>query len=211
MKIIKFSHACVRLERDGRVLVIDPGNFSEPAAVDGADAVIITHNHADHLEPGTIRAAHEANPDLRVLAPADAVGELAELGDAVTVVAPGERHDVAGFAVAAYGGAHATIVEGFPVPQNVGYLVDETLYYPGDSFFVPEVDVDVDTLLAPASAPWMKIAEAIAFVHAIRPRRVHPTHDALLSNAGKAVVDAWFERAGGSAFTRLPIGEAVEG
>ena len=77
MKITKYTHACVRLERDGRVLVIDPGNFSEPEAVDGADAVIITHSHADHLEPATILAAYRANRDLVVLAPADAADELA--------------------------------------------------------------------------------------------------------------------------------------
>jgi len=208
VKITKFSHACVRLERDGRVLVIDPGNFSERAAVDGADAVIITHSHADHLEPATIIGAYAANRDLQVLAPTDALEELVELGGAVTAVAPGERHDVAGFSVATYGGEHATIVEGFPVPQNVGYLVDDALYYPGDSFVVP--DAEVDTLLVPASAPWMKIAEAVAFVRAVRPQRVHPTHDALLSDVGRASVDAWFERAGQAPFSRLPIGSAVE-
>ena len=207
MKITKFSHACVRLERDGSVLVIDPGNFSEPEAVRGADAVIITHSHADHLEPVTVLAAYRANQDLVVLAPADAAADLAELGDAVTVVAPGERHEVAGFAVRTFGGEHATIVEGFPVPPNVGYLVDDALYYPGDSFFVP--GVAVETLFAPASAPWMKIAETIAFVRAIQPERVHPTHDAVLSDVGRGMVDAWFERAGGSDFSRLPIGEPV--
>lgn len=207
MKITKFTHACVRLERDGSVLVIDPGNFSEPEAVDGADAVIITHNHADHLEPVTIMSAYEKNPDLRVLAPADALELLSDLGDAVTAVATGERHDVAGFAVATYGGEHATIVEGFQVPQNVGYLVDDSLYYPGDSFAAP--GVAVETLFAPASAPWMKIAETIAFVRAVQPERAHPTHDAILNNMGRALVDAWFERAGGAEFSRLPIGEPV--
>ena len=115
---------------------------------------------------------------------------------------------MAGFSVATFGGEHATIVEGFPVPPNVGYLVDDALYYPGDSFFVP--DVAVETLLAPASAPWMKMAETIAFVRAIQPHRVHPTHDAVLSDIGRSMVDAWFERAGGAPYRRLPIGEPVE-
>jgi L-ascorbate metabolism protein UlaG (beta-lactamase superfamily) len=208
MKITKFSHACVRLEQDGRVLVIDPGNFSEPAAVEGADAVIITHGHADHLEPSTVLAAYRAKPDLLVLAPEDAIEDLGELGDAVTVVKPDEQHDVAGFGVRTFGGQHATIVEGFPVPQNVGYLVDDALYYPGDSFFLP--GVPVETLLAPASAPWMKIAETIAFVRAVQPVHAHPTHDAILADVGRAMVDAWFERAAGVDYSRLPIGEAVD-
>ena len=29
MKLTKYSHACIRLEKDGTVLVLDPGNFSE--------------------------------------------------------------------------------------------------------------------------------------------------------------------------------------
>jgi hypothetical protein len=90
----------------------------------------------------------------------------------------------------------------------VGYLVDDALYYPGDSFVVP--GVAVETLLAPASAPWLKIAETIAFVREVQPVRVHPTHDAVLSDVGRAMVDAWFERAGGADFSRLPIGQAVE-
>ena len=56
----------------------------------------------------------------------------------------------------------------------------------------------------------MKIAETIAFVRAVQPERVHPTHDALLSDLGRGIVDAWFERAGGADFSRLPIGEAVD-
>jgi L-ascorbate metabolism protein UlaG (beta-lactamase superfamily) len=209
MQLTKFTHACLRLEKDGVVLVVDPGNFSESEALDGADAVIITHGHADHLDVDKITKAYATNPDLVVLAPADAAEQLAPLGSAVTVVAAGERHEVAGFHLATYGGEHATIVEGYPVPQNVGYLIDGSLYYPGDSFFVPQ-GVEVRTLMAPASAPWMKIAETIAFVRAIQPQRVHPTHDAILSDAGRGMVDSWFERAGGSDYARLPIGQPVD-
>ena len=43
MRLTKYSHACVRIERDAAVLVIDPGSFSERAALDGVDAILITH------------------------------------------------------------------------------------------------------------------------------------------------------------------------
>ncbi|MEV5894681.1 hypothetical protein [Nonomuraea fuscirosea] len=39
MKITKYTHAWVRLEHEGRVLVVDPGTWSEPSALTGADAV----------------------------------------------------------------------------------------------------------------------------------------------------------------------------
>lgn len=62
MKLTKKSHACVRLEKDGRTLVVDPGVFSEEDAALGADAVLITHEHPDHFDEGRLRAALEADP-----------------------------------------------------------------------------------------------------------------------------------------------------
>ena len=46
MKLTKYTHACVRLEKESGVLVLDPGTFSESAeALAGADAVLVTHEH----------------------------------------------------------------------------------------------------------------------------------------------------------------------
>jgi L-ascorbate metabolism protein UlaG (beta-lactamase superfamily) len=40
--------------------------MTEPEALDGADAVLITHEHFDHLDEGRVRAALDASPGLRV-------------------------------------------------------------------------------------------------------------------------------------------------
>ena len=56
MRITKFGHACVRLEHDGTSLLVDPGMFTDREAVDGVDAVLITHEHADHCHPENLRA-----------------------------------------------------------------------------------------------------------------------------------------------------------
>ena len=78
MKFTKKSHACVRLEKDGRTLVIDPGAFSEEDAAVGADAILVTHEHADHFNEERLRAGLEANPARRDL---DAeVGRRQDLG-----------------------------------------------------------------------------------------------------------------------------------
>ena len=51
MKMTKFTHSCVRFEQGGNVLVLDPGTFSEvEEALDGANAILVTHEHADHLD-----------------------------------------------------------------------------------------------------------------------------------------------------------------
>ena len=91
--------------------------------------------------------------------------------------------------------------------MNVGYVVDEAVYHPGDALFVP--DVPVDTLLVPASAPWLKLAEALDFVRAIGPRRAYPIHDATLSVLGQRSVGGWMAAKGGTDYTWLAPGDAV--
>src|SRR5687768_14819540 len=118
MRITKYTHACVRLERDGRVLVIDPGTWSEPAALIGADAVLVTHEHADHID--ILRLIGLGVP---VYAPADAnIPQLEVIG-----VSPGEEFTAAGFRVRAVGGRHAFIYGGQPDCANLGYIIDEAV------------------------------------------------------------------------------------
>ena len=87
MRITKFTHSCVRLEGDG-VLVVDPGEFSERSALDGADAVLITHEHPDHLDLAALTEAVERNPGLRVHAHEQVLPKLAAFGDIATAVGP---------------------------------------------------------------------------------------------------------------------------
>jgi len=208
VKLTKFTHACVRLESDGRAVVIDPGEWAEEHALDGVAAVLVTHEHADHLDVTWLTRLAADNPDLRVWAPAPvAENQLAGLGEAVTAVAPGDSFTAGGFPVQVVGGQHAEIYEGLPGCANVGYVVDGAVYHPGDALSVP--DVPVDTLLVPASAPWLKLAEALDFVRAIGPRRAYPIHDATLSVLGQRSVGGWMAAKGGTDYTWLAPGDAV--
>jgi L-ascorbate metabolism protein UlaG (beta-lactamase superfamily) len=70
MKLTKYTHACVRLEKNGGVLVIDPGTFSETAeALDGARAVLVTHEHKDHIDVAAVKSALTGNRELELFAP----------------------------------------------------------------------------------------------------------------------------------------------
>jgi len=63
-------------------------------------------------------------------------------------------------------------------------------------------------LAVPAGAPWMKISEVIDYVLALKPRRTFPTHEMLLSRAGKDLSNARIkgatEQAGGEFFPLEP-------
>lgn len=183
MRMTKYTHACVRIERDGGVLVIDPGVWSEPQALDGADAVLVTHQHADHID--VLRLAGLGVP---VYAPVGA--EIPRLD--VIRVASGEEFVAAGLGVRAVGDRHALIYAGKPDCPNLGYLVDGAdglLYHPGDALHVP--DVPVQTLLVPVQAPWLKTAEMIDFVRAVAPARAFAIHDGLVNDRGLASLNAW--------------------
>jgi L-ascorbate metabolism protein UlaG (beta-lactamase superfamily) len=208
-----WGHACVRIERDGRRLVLDPGTFSDPAALEGADAVLITHAHPDHVDPAALAAVLAGRPALEVWAPQDAVRLLREAGapvERVHVAREGDTWTAAGFVVRGLGHAHAAIHPDVPVPENVGYLVDGTVLHPGDSFVtLPEGAVEV--LLVPVAGPWMAVAEAVEHVRAVRPRLAVPIHDAILAPAGLALVDRLVRGLGGAGeYRRMGVGESVE-
>jgi L-ascorbate metabolism protein UlaG (beta-lactamase superfamily) len=195
VQLTKFTHACVRIDDGDRALVIDPGVFSEvELALDGADGVLITHEHADHLDEPKLRAAAKADPRLRIWAPAGLAATLANLGAQVVAVGVGESFDAAGFAVRTFGGQHALIHPLVPMIANIGYLVGEAgeVFHPGDSFTVP--DVPVQTLLVPTQAPWSKVAEVIDFAVAVRAPRAFQIHDSLITPIGAGIVEGHLQR-----------------
>lgn len=217
MLLTKFTHACVRLEQDGRVLVLDPGIFSESdTALSGAGAVLITHEHADHYDAPALLRAFVQSPDLVVYAPAgvardlrvQAPGQAAQILDA----APGDRFTVAGFAVQCFGGQHALIHPSIDIVANVGYLIDENLYHPGDSLTVPD-GVSVGTLLVPVHAPWSKVSEVVDFVVSVRAPHAFQIHDGLLNEQGLAFTESHIARIGGLhgvKFRHLHAGQCVD-
>jgi L-ascorbate metabolism protein UlaG (beta-lactamase superfamily) len=178
----------VRLEENGSRLVLDPGTFSEAAeALDGAAAVMITHEHVDHLDEEAITTALQNNGELCLWAPNSVTPLFAAFGERVITVEPGQTLDVAGFRVTTHGGQHALIHPRIPLVKNIGYVINECVYHPGDSFIVPNVAVRY--LLVPIHAPWSKFAEVVDFLISVRPERASQIHDGLLNDLGIRFVE----------------------
>ena len=203
MRLTKYGHACVRLDTDGGSVVVDPGTYTPDVDLDGVADVLVTHEHADHLDVDRLLPLVRAGVRLHTNV---AVAEQLEQEHGVDVhtVAPGDTFEVAGLEVRVVGGAHAEIYEGLPGCANVGFVLGG-VYHPGDALHVP--DARVDTLLVPVSAPWLKLAEALDFVRAVGPARAFPVHDAILSEIGSASVDRWLEMKGRTEYRRLAPGE----
>ncbi|MBW1596056.1 MBL fold metallo-hydrolase [Streptomyces sp. JJ38] len=186
MKLTKQGHASVRLEREGRTLVIDPGGFSEPDAAVGAEAVLVTHEHPDHFDEQRLRAALEANPAAEIWTLRSVAEQLsAAFPGRVHTVGHGDAFEAAGFAVEVHGELHAVIHPDLPRITNVGFLVDGAegaVFHPGDALTVP--GRAVETLLLPLQAPWSKLSEVVDYVREVAPRRAYDVHDGLLADPG---------------------------
>jgi L-ascorbate metabolism protein UlaG (beta-lactamase superfamily) len=188
MRITKFGHACVRVEYGGTTVVLDPGVFTDAEAVDGADAVLITHEHPDHLHLDHLRATGAAVFTIDAVA-AKIREDAPDLAERLTVVALGESFDV-GVPVRAVGELHAVIHPEFPRIQNSGYVLtlgDQRVYHPGDSLTEPGEQVDV--LLVPSSAPWLKASEAVEFARAVKAPRNLAIHDRIYTEAAHGILE----------------------
>jgi L-ascorbate metabolism protein UlaG (beta-lactamase superfamily) len=182
VEITHFGHSCVLLDTGSSRLLIDPGTWSEGfEALTGLDAVLITHQHVDHLDGARLPALLRGNPGARLIVDSGSAAQLN--GHSHEVATPGETLQVAGAQVQVLGGDHAVIYPDVPMIPNNAYLVDGTHLHPGDSFTPPSTQVEV--VFVPTSAPWLRIAEVIDYLRAVAPRTAVPIHQAVLSAPGQ--------------------------
>lgn len=184
MQIRKFRHSCLHVTDGDASVLIDPGVYSSGYdTLTGLTAVLITHGHADHLDPDGFARVLAANPQATVYADPSIAAEIAEhpaaTSSTVTAVRPGDVLDV-GTRVEVSGGEHAVIHADIPVIPNVCYFVGGTLLHPGDSLVVPDHPVPV--LALPVSAPWMAVKEAVDYLRAVAPDRAVPIHEQVLAS-----------------------------
>lgn len=211
MRVTKYEHAALTIETDGSKLVIDPGSFTLPLSdLSNVVAVVLTHEHPDHWTPDHLDHILKYAPGIPIYGP-EGVAKAAG-GYDITVVKPGDTVTVDAFTLTFFGGQHNVIHESIPVIDNVGVLVNDAFYYPGDSYAVPK-GAKVRLLAAPVGAPWLKIGEAMDFVLAVAPEQAFGTHDMTLSVIGKEMGRArlkWAVEQGGGEFLVLEPSESAD-
>ncbi|MEK7557050.1 MAG: MBL fold metallo-hydrolase, partial [Patescibacteria group bacterium] len=167
MKISKYLHSCILLEKQGTKLLFDPGTYSfmdgtvKPENFTNISAVFITHNHQDHYDPAALKTIVGNNPGVQIFSNPMTGGLLTEIGLPVEVFHSGEKK-IGPYTVRAIPAAHEKTLL-YPIPENTAYLVDGVFLHPGDSFNESMYGLKPTVLAFPIYAPWMTHSMALEF------------------------------------------------
>lgn len=215
--LTKFAHSCFTITIDGQSLVVDPGVYTDDFAMPQQVAVVlITHAHPDHYSPALIKRIIQAFPEAEIISVHDIIVDSTTISlpegtlsvcHAIAAV-PGDTLQIGPFTLEFFGGEHAVVSPDIPRLYNLAVLINNRIYYPGDSFALPQRPIDV--LALPVAAPWLKFSEARSFLQAVAPRLAFPVHDAILSDAGKGLIDTLCTAAAAEAGVKYQRIETIE-
>ncbi len=180
MKITKYGHCCLLIEEKGIRLLTDPGAFTAEThvALTGIDAILYTHEHADHYHLDSLKQLRINNPDVTIICN-EGVSALLEAEVIAHTKIIDDTLEIGGVLISGVSGIHEEIHSTIPRIQNTGFLVANRLWYPGDSFIKPNVAVEI--LALPVAGPWMRLSEAIDYAIELKPKTAFPVHDMILN------------------------------
>lgn len=175
--IRRLTDSCVVVETAHHHTLIDPGfhpfqNFDLDRVGD-IDRVLITHEHADHVDPRFVEWLIDRRRDLTVVSNPAVVEMLAQHDIEATAQVPD--------GVTVEDVLHEPIPSGAR-PPNRSFTVEGLFTHPGDSH---QPTTTAPILALPLLAPWTSTTKAVEFARRLQPRQVVPIHDFFVTEWGR--------------------------
>jgi L-ascorbate metabolism protein UlaG (beta-lactamase superfamily) len=181
VKITPIRHASVMIEAGGKVIHVDPWSQGNYEGVPGADLILITDIHGDHMDPKAIEKVKKAGT--QIVAPAEVAKTVRE----ASVIRNGEKKTFAGFSIEAIpmynlkrGPSEGKVFH--EKGRGNGYVItagNTRIYIAGDTEGIPEMRAlkNIDIAFVPMNLPYtMTPEEAAEAVKAFKPKVVYPYH-----------------------------------
>lgn len=208
MKISKHVHSCLLVEEDGKVVLIDPGEytFNEKALdiseLEKLDLILYTHEHPDHLFVPFLKEILEKFPNTPIITNTSIV----EIVKTEGIVATSVGNEIVELVEVPH--EH---VFGVPqMPKNVLFKVFGKVTHPGDSL---HFNFETEVLALPIQAPWTSLTAAAEKALEWKPKTIIPIHDwhwnETARNAFYARLEKFFGEKG-IKFKGLKTGEEIE-
>ena len=195
MKITKLVHSCIIIELDNKKILVDPGVYSwqnetvKSANFSNISAVVITHNHPDHLNNDFADAIKEASPNATWYGTKQVAEQLVNLN----IECHTESQDASVQIIAS---EHADLSPWFDEqPEHTSFLLFSEVLISGDCQTLN--DSHGARILAGAinGGPWGAVVGFSKMIESMedRPKIVLPLHDW-----------HWNEEARNAIYSKLP-------
>jgi len=172
MKITKYVHSCLLIEKNSTSVLVDPGSYTleEDALpledLEGLDYVLITHEHEDHMSLPLLKRILERFPKAKVATNGVVADLLAKEGIFATIQFPEfvEMRE----------SLHEHVLA--LAPHNSLFHIFGEVTHPGDSLQFAE---SKEVLALPMQAPWGSMVQALEKAVSLnpKPKLVIPIHD----------------------------------
>jgi L-ascorbate metabolism protein UlaG (beta-lactamase superfamily) len=181
MKITKYLHSCLVFELNGYKLLFDPGKFSFAGGevttdmFADVDAIIVTHNHPDHLDAGILKEIISLS-NAPVYTNTQVAGQIEKEGIVSTVWDDGV-YNIGPFKLEAITVVHELIMDN-PLPQMTGFIINDKVLHPADSMEDRLLKyAGIELLLMVTMAPFANEVRISGFADKLKPKQILPVHD----------------------------------
>jgi L-ascorbate metabolism protein UlaG (beta-lactamase superfamily) len=216
MKIYKYIHSCILLEEGNTKVLFDPGYMSfvegavKPEDFTGISAVVITHEHRDHMDVSALKVLCSRNK-----APVltnNSVAALLDKEGIDAVVMKDSGYCAGDITLKAITAEHENLI--VEKPHNMAFLANDTVMHPGDSLSsVLYKHAGIKVLALPIMAPWADQARIAQFAVAMNPKTIVPIHDGYAKDffleGQYKNFETYFSECGIS-FRPLGVGKSIE-